>query len=205
MQTDTYANLATLVKGLTGNTEFASDEDALIQSFINRRIFHAYRRSQHWPRYLVFGEARAASSSVVPFTQATLNSIDTFLRIYKEEPYQVNSVVEYDFIVTADGAQVVGDTDDATTFYVDYKKRWEGPYNSTTNDDIPLEFFHYAAHGAVADFLRYDGQHDKATQEENYAESLLMLELGNVMNQRNINRAGTRVMTHNTQQLRYSR
>lgn len=205
MQTDTYANLYTLIKGLTGNTAFISSEDTLIQSFINRRIYNAYRRSTYWPRYLVLGEARAASSGVIPFTQVTLNNIDTFMRIFKEEPYQVNSVSEYDFVVTADGAHVAGDTDDATTFYVDYKKRWDGPYNDTTNDDIPLEFFHYAAHGAVADFLRYDKQLDKAIAEEQNAENYLMLELGNFMNQRNVNLAGKRIRTHNTQQLRYSR
>jgi len=55
VQTDTYANLATLIKGLTGNTTFTTEEDTLIASFINRRIYHAYRRTQHWPRYLKFG------------------------------------------------------------------------------------------------------------------------------------------------------
>lgn len=205
MQTDTYSNLATLVKGLTGNTTFTSEEDTLIQSFINRRIYNAYRRSIHWPRYATHGEERAATSGVIPFTEANLDSIDSFLRIYKEQPYQINSVTEYDFIVTADGAQVVGDTDDATSFYVDYKKRWEGPYNSTTNTDIPLEFFHYAAHGALADFLRYDKQHDKALAEEQAAEAYLMLELENVMNQRNINVAGKRIRTHASKQVRYSR
>ncbi len=205
MQTDTYSNLYTLVKGLTGNTTFTTEEDTLIQSFINRRIFQAYRRSVYWPRYLTLGEARAASDRTIPFTQSTLDSIDTFLRIYNNAPYETNSVTEYDFVVTADGAQVVGDTADATSFYVDYKKRLEGPYNNTTNDDIPLEFFHYAAHGAVADFLRYDKQLDKANSEEQYAEGLLMLELGNIQNQRNINLAGKRIRTHATQQTRYSR
>lgn len=205
MQTDTYSNLYTLVKGLTGNTTFTSEEDTLIQSFVNRRIFAAYRRSAYWPRYLTLGEARAASSRVIPFTEGALDPIDTFLRIYNNSPYQTNSVTEYDFVVTADGAQVVGDTADATSFYVDYKQRWAGPYNNTTNDDIPLEFFHYAVHGTVADFLRYDKQIDKAEAEEAYAESLLVLELGNIQNQRNINLAGKRIRTHATQQTRYSR
>jgi hypothetical protein len=205
MQTDTYANLYSLVKGLTGNTSFTSSEDTLIQSFINRRIYNAYRRSTYWPRYLVVGEARTATDSIIPFTQVSLDSIDTFMRVFKEQPYQVNSVVEYEFLVTADGAQVTGDSSGATTYYVDYKKRWEGPYNSTSNDDIPLEFFHYAAHGAVSDFLRYDKQLDKAMAEEQNAENYLMLELGNFMNQRNVNLAGKRIRTHNTQQARYSR
>jgi hypothetical protein len=205
MQTDTFTNLLTLVKGLSGNTSFTSAEETLVGSFINRRIYNAYKRSNYWPRYLVLGEARAATNSTIPFTQVTLNSIDSFLRIYDEEPWVTNSVDEYDFVVTADGAQILTNTSGASTFYVDYKKRWEGDYNSTTNQNVPLEFFHYGAHGAFADFLRYDGQLEKASAEEGYAESLLMLELENVMNQRNLNTAAKRIRSHTTQQARYTR
>ena len=205
MQTDTFTNLLSLVKGLTGNTAFTTAEETLVAQFINRRIYNAYRRSSYWPRYLVVGEARAATDSVIPFTQATLNSIDTFLRIYDEEPYVTNSVTEYEFVVTSDGARVLANTSDASTFYVDYKKRWDGDYNSTTNQAVPLEFFQYAAHGAFADFLRYDGQNEKATAEDGYAEGLLVLELENVMNQRNANTAAKRIRSHSTQQVRYTR
>ena len=93
----------------------------------------------------------------------------------------------------------------ASPLYVDYTKRWEGEYNSTSNQNVPLEFFHYEAHGAFADFLRYDGQLEKAAAEEGYAESLLMLELENVMNQRNLNTAAKRIRSHTTQQARYTR
>lgn len=205
MQTDTFTNLLTTVKGLSGNTTFTTSEDALVANFANRRIYNAYRRSPYWPRYLVLGEARAASGSVIPFTQATLNSIDTFLRIYTEEPWITNSVTELNFCMTADGAQVLENTDSATSFYVDYKKRWEGDYNTTSNTNVPLEFFHYAAHAAFADFLRYDGQNEKAMAEEQYAESLLVLELENAMLQRNANTVAKRMRTHNTQQARFTR
>ena len=203
MQTDTYSNLLSLVKGLSGNTSYTSAEETLVGSFINRRIYNAYRRSAYWPRYLVLGEARAASGSVIPFTQATLNNIDTFLRIYDQAPYVTNSVDEFEFVVTSDGAKVISNADSLTTFYVDYKKRWDGDYNSTTNQNVPLEFFHYAAHSAFADFLRYDGQNEKAAAEEAYAESLLVLELDNVMNQRNATRVASRVRSHATSQSRF--
>jgi hypothetical protein len=152
---------------------------------------------------MVLGEARAASSNVIPFDQVTLNSIDTFLRIYDQQPYLTNSVDEFEFVVTYDGARVLSNTDSLTTFYVDYKKRWEGDYNNTTNQNVPLEFFHYGAHAAFADFLRYDGQNDKAQAEEGYAESLLVLELENAMNQRNANRVASRFRSHATSQARF--
>jgi hypothetical protein len=204
MQTDTFTNLLTLTKGLTGNTAFTAEETVLVSAFINRRLYNAYRRNQHWPRYLVTGEARAISAGVVPFTQATLNPIDTFFRIYKEAPYGTYSVPELTFYATANGASLVSPPDDVTTVYVDYKKRWDGDYNTTTNTQVPQEFFQYAAHGAFADFLRYDGQNEKAAAEDAYAESLLMLELENVMNQRNFNTVGKRIRSHSSTQSRHS-
>jgi len=308
MQTDTYSNLLALVRGLSGNTSFATAEDTLVGSFINRRIYNAYRRSAYWPRYLVLGEEREVSSSTVastalalstkytiltsgttdwvlmgspnttvgtsftisaltgnataltngkrykiktagttnftligaannnvgteftatgagtgtgtvdlnvgtgtatlysdtiPFTQSAKNDIDTFLRVYDNEPYVINSIDEFEFVVTADGARVISNTDGLTSFFVDYKKEWEGSYNSSTNPNVPLEFFHYAAHGAFADFLRYDGQNEKAAAEEAYAESLLVLELENAMNQRNATRVASRFRSHATSQSRF--
>jgi len=204
MTTDTYGNLLELVKALSGNTALTTEETSLVNQFINRRIYNAYRRINYWPRYLVLGEARAVSGGVVPFTQATLNPIGSFLRIYDEAPYGTYSVTELTYNVTADGADIVSPPDGLDTVYVDYKKRWDGPYNSTTNSLVPLEFFHYAAHSAFADFLRYDGQNDKAAAEEGYAESLLVLELEDVMNQRNFNTAGKRIRSHQTTQSRHS-
>jgi len=204
MTTDTYSNLLELVKALSGNTALTTEETSLVNQFINRRIYNAYRRINYWPRYLVLGEARAVSGGVVPFTQATLNPIGSFLRIYDEAPYGTYSVTELTYNVTADGADIVSPPDGLDTVYVDYKKRWDGPYNSTTNSLVPLEFFHYAAHAAFADFLRYDGQNDKAAAEEGYAESLLVLELEDVMNQRNFNTAGKRIRSHQTTQSRHS-
>jgi len=204
MTTDTYGNLLELVKALSGNTALTTEENSLVNQFINRRIYNAYRRINYWPRYLVLGEARAVSGGAVPFTQATLNPIGSFLRIYDEAPYGTYSVTELTYNVTSDGADIVSPPDGLDTVYVDYKKRWDGPYNSTTNSLVPMEFFHYAAHGAFADFLRYDGQNEKAAAEEGYAESLLVLELEDVMNQRNFNTAGKRIRSHQTTQSRHS-
>jgi len=74
MQTDTYSNLLALVRGLSGNTSFATAEDTLVGSFINRRIYNAYRRSAYWPRYLVLGEEREVSSSTVASTALALST-----------------------------------------------------------------------------------------------------------------------------------
>lgn len=202
MQTQSFSELLTLAKGLTGNTTLQTDEDTLITAFVNRRIYNAYRRSHYWPRYLVLGEARAIDDCCVPFTQESLDSVDTFLRIYDAAPYGTTTISELDFLVTEDGALVTGDTSDYTAVYVDYKKRWDGDYNTTTNTLVPLEFYHYAAHGAAADWLRYDHQNEKADASEGFAESLLALELRNVMNQKNHTLGSMRIRNHLTTQSR---
>lgn len=205
MQTASYSSLVSLVKGLTGNTTLATSETTLVGEFINRRIYQAYRQYNYWPRYLVVGEERAMTDNVVPFTQATLENIDTFLRIYNAEPYVTNSVGEYEWVVTADGARIMVNSSSATTAFVDYKKRWGGDYNDTTNTNVPLEFYHYAAHAAAADFLRYNLQTEKAMAEEQYAWNLLVLELTNPMNARNASNAGFRVTNHASAQNRTRR
>jgi hypothetical protein len=202
MTTRTWSELQTLLKGLCGVTSFETTESDLVASFINRRLYRAYKASDYWPRYLVIGEARNVSGDYIPFTQAQLNTIDTFLRIYDAEPYASTVPVEYDFNVSAGGALVNGGVGDTTTFYCDYKKIWDGPFNSTTNDDIPQEFFEYACHGAYSDFLRYDKQTDKAALAEAEAEAFLQIELANPMIARTAQVAGRRIRTHSTSQSR---
>jgi hypothetical protein len=80
-------------------------------------------------------------------------------------------------------------SDNDTSIYVTYKKQITPAYISTWDlnssgtaalDDItliPNEFFHYIAHATYADFLRMDGQHDKAILEERTAEKYLANEL----------------------------
>ena len=66
--------------------------------------------------------------------------------------------------------------------YVTYKKPILDDFGKvisslTANSEVPNEFFNYTAHGTYADFLRMDGQHDKAAFEENKAELFLATEL----------------------------
>jgi hypothetical protein len=65
-----------------------------------------------------------------------------------------------------------------------------------------LEFFYYAAHATYADFLRMDGQVDKAIAEEQIAMNYLMLELNKAQNQRNNNALFRRISTYVSTQSR---
>jgi hypothetical protein len=201
MTSRTFTDLSTLIKGLCGVTRFTTEETTLITAFANRRLYGAYRRSDYWPRYLVLGESRAVVDNVIPFEEGALDDIDTFLRVYDAAPYGATATQEYNFNVTSSGARVIGDTDGATAFFVDYKSVFNGPF-TTASEDIPEEFFQYAAHGTYADFLRYDKQTDKASVADMEAEQFLYLELSNVMIQRTSQHAGRRITTHSSSQAR---
>ena len=71
---------------------------------------------------------------------------------------------------------------------------------SSTN--VPMEFFYFTAHATYADFLRMDGQLDKAMAEEQVAQSYLAAELQKAESQRNNNITVRRISTHGTRQSR---
>lgn len=98
------------------------------------------------------------NSNIIPYTQSGLNTIDTFLRIFKVYPpfYQYSSI-ELEFYVDYQGAHVVNDTTSTQTNYVTYKKVWEGPYTSASTN-IPEEWYDYICQGVYADYLGMDGK-----------------------------------------------
>lgn len=127
--------------------------------------------------------------------------IDSFNRIWSTNPLLLNSAIEYEFYVDSDGAHVVNNYSGLEGFWVGFVKKWGGPYADTATD-IPGEFFEYAAHAAYADFLRGDGQVDKAIAEENIAQQYLVVELDKAETQRNNNALYRRISTYTSRQSR---
>lgn len=188
MQDRTYGDMFKLIQSLSGVGSFASSEQDDIANFINRRFFEAYQTSQMWPRYLVIGEERSIATSpaqTIPYAETAKSNIGEFIRIHRSQPFLRNSALEFDFYVDSSGAHILNlTTADATSAFVTYKKEFTpftvtGSY-STSTDTVPAEFFHYIAHAAYADFLRMDGQTDKALIEEQTAGNYLALELEKV-------------------------
>lgn len=201
MQTKTYNSLFSLIKALSGVNEFTDEENGYILSFINRRADEAYDSSQMWPRYLVVGEERTIdSNNVVAYTQLSKDDIAEFIRIHRTQPFDRKSVIEYDYYVTASGAHILNiEGSDNTSVYVTYKKKLDDITESST---IPLEFFYFIAHSAYADFLRMDGQIEKAVLEENVARNYLDMELGKLDNIANNNSINKKISTYVNRQSR---
>lgn len=201
MQTKAYSEFFDLVESLAGVSDFTSLEDSRIVVFMNRRLYMAYNASQSWNRFMVIGEERTLTDHSVPYSQAPLATIGEFIRIHRNRPFYDNTAIEYEFYVDSNGANILNRIDSTTSsVFVTYKKQWQDYTNVST--DIPLEFFHYAAHGAYADFLRMDGQLDKAMAEEQIAQSYLDIELGKAEQQRTSNIINRRISTHLSRQSR---
>ena len=142
------------------------------------------------------------NTNIVPFTQAGKSDIDTFLRIHKTyQPFYLYSAVELEYYVNADGAHLVGDTAPSTDTYVTYKMVWDGPYtNASTN--IPGEWLDHLAHAVYADYLRQDGQNEKAIAEENIAKGILDDQLQKTDVSRATGMMAHRISTHNSRSFR---
>lgn len=204
MQTKTYAELFALIQALCG-VVFASIETPRIKALINRRALRAYRATNYWPRFLKIGEQRVVTSGVIPFTESGKDSIDTFLRVHKQAPYVTASVQEYDIMVTASGSTLVcGDLDPSEAF-VTYKAQLTDTYGDGSGEStaIPAEWYQYLAHGTYADYLRAEGQQEKAALADQEAEGLLQDELIRIDEQHTIQLVANRVFTNANMQSRY--
>ena len=204
MQTRTYAELLSLIQSLSG-VVFATLELGRIKALINRRALRAYRSTNYWPRFLKIGEERAVTSDVVPYTESGKSSIDTYLRIHVQAPYVTTSVQEYDIMVTADGAKLVAGNTAPTSAFVTYKAQLTDTYGDGTGEStaIPAEWYQYMAHGTYADYLRAEGQQEKAALADQEADMLLQEEMIRIDEQHTLQMVANRIFTNANMQMRY--
>jgi hypothetical protein len=141
----------------------------------------------------------------MPYTEAGLSSVDTFLRIFKQAPYIASSVQEFDFTVTADGATLVAGDLDPSTAFVTYKAQLTDTYGDGAGEtsSVPAEWFQYLAHGTYADYLRAEGQQEKAALADQEAEALLTEELIRLDENHTSGFVSNRIRTNANMQLRW--
>jgi hypothetical protein len=204
MQTRTYAELLSLIQSLSG-VIFATLELGRIKALINRRALRAYRSTNYWPRFLKIGEERVVTNDVVPYTESGKSSIDTYLRIHVQAPYVTTSVQEYDIMVTADGAKLVAGNTAPTSAFVTYKAQLSDTYGDGAGEStsIPAEWYQYMAHGTYADYLRAEGQQEKAALADQEADMLLQEEMIRIDEQHTLQLVANRIFTNANMQMRY--
>jgi hypothetical protein len=154
--------------------------------------------------------ATLSSGSVSPYLgyisydQPTFPDVDTFIRMFNRKPYQTNSVQEYDYHISTEGAvPLIGSTNPSSVF-VTYKSVNSAQYGTAAGEttEIPLEWFQYLGHAVYADYLRSEGQQDKSQLVDQEAQMILEEELIRIDNQRNTGMLGTRISTNSNMQFR---
>ena len=162
----------------------------------------------------VSGTPLVVDKQMIPYAQTGRDTIGSFNRIHRKKAFLNQSSVEYDFFVDFDGANILNITSTTdNSAFVTYKKQFT-PFTITVSDpvvvadftgstvEVPAEFFAYLAHATYADFLRMDGQTDKAFSEENTASIALALELEKIDIISNNNTVNKRFSTYVNRQFR---
>jgi aspartate 1-decarboxylase len=204
---DTAASAAPQASGtftVTGGTQQFIEADTIKKDNITDVVTFTARDSST-DSLLVEGK------NLIPYAQTGKSTVGSFNRIFRKQAFLNSSAHEYEFFVDFTGANilnVVSTTDNAA--FISYKKEFT-PFNVTGSTvaeftgstvEVPAEFFAYIAHATYADFLRMDGQTDKAFAEENTASGALALELEKVDIISNNNTVNKRFSTYVNRQSR---
>ena len=150
------------------------------------------------------GTARPALG-YVPYAETGKSSVDTFLRFFKQAPYIASSVQEFDYTVTAEGATLVAGDLNPSTAFLTYKAQLSDTYGDGAGEtsSVPAEWFQYLAHGTYADYLRAEGQQEKAALADQEAEALLTEELIRLDENHTSGFVSNRIRTNANMQLRW--
>jgi hypothetical protein len=203
----TYQNLEERFKSIAGLAALETTDAAFLRQAVNRRIRTAFERYP-WPDFTVIGEsvtlATADDNTIQTYgtNKDLANDSNVVFRIHKSDPTDTRYPEEYTYVSILNSGgypsvKIINPTVlNATDVFVTYRKDLEsvvadgGSYTSGSfgdesgdNPNIPYQFFEYCAFGAYADFLRGDGQTDKAQVEDQNAELILVSEIDKVRNQ----------------------
>jgi hypothetical protein len=177
------------------------------QSSLSNRIFKSFAVGSYFVATGVgtgTGTVRPANSTI-PYTETGLSPVDTFLRVFKQAPYAASSVQEFDYTVTSGGAKLVSGDLNPLTAFVTYKAQFTDVYGDNTGEvsDVPAEWFQYLAHSTYSDYLRAEGQQERASIAAAEADLVLQDELIRLDENHTSGFVSNRIRTNANMQLRW--
>ena len=172
-RTATYASWLTRLESLLGIEQgtMQTDEAAAALGFFNAAIRRAWD-ANYWIDNCLIEERTPDANLVIEWTQAGETEIAEVFEVYKTNPYATTLPGRVGYTLTRDGIQLVGPTE-ADPVWVYFRERCP---TYTASDSFPYIFFEYVLKAAYADWLRSDGQNDKAAQADAQAEEILQRE-----------------------------
>jgi hypothetical protein len=117
---------------------------------------------------------------------------------------------EYQYTVGSDGAELISGTVSPSSAFVAYKSvltfstaAGATSQSLTSSSLIPEEWFEYIAHGTYADYLRAEGQQEKAAVADAEASEILLDELMRLDEQHTQTLISNRMFTNSNMQVRW--
>lgn len=195
LRTSSYSTWKKAFESLVGIEQggLQTDEALAVQRFFNKAIRRAWE-SNYWLDVCYIEERTPDENYVIDWTQEGLTEIGEVFAVFRTSPYLSALPGRVAYTLTRDGIQLVGATT-TDSVWVHYRERCPLFSETTTtltddaSDEIvddgglgigaagsgsfPYIFFEYCLHAAFADWLRSDGQNDKAAQADAQAQELL--------------------------------
>ena len=192
---------------LTGSGGVGTYTISNTQPTLTTRSFNSYAIGSYFIATGVgtgTGTVRLANSTI-PYTETGLSPVDTFLRVFKQAPYAASSVQEFDYTVTSGGAKLVSGDLNPLTAFVTYKAQFTDVYGDNTGEvsDVPAEWFQYLAHSTYSDYLRAEGQQERASIAAAEADLVLQDELIRLDENHTSGFVSNRIRTNANMQLRW--
>lgn len=174
MQTTTYDSLEKKFRSLAGLATLDATDKFFFENNLNARIRDAWDRLD-WPELIQVEELPVGSDGVASKTTGKVSS--DILEAWNKNPFQERSAVKVEYTIV-DSKIILPTTFDQSSVYVLSKKIFSEYDNSST--DIPKFLENFVISAVFADFLRGDGQHEKASIEESRAEEYLLRQIDRV-------------------------
>jgi hypothetical protein len=172
-RTATYASWKARFESLVGIEQggLQTDEALAVIGFFNKAIRKAWD-SNYWLDVCMVESRTPDSDLLIDFAQPGETEIADVFAVWNTSPYLNALPARVGYTLTRDGVQLIGPTS-ADPVWIYYRERCP---TYTASDTFPYIFFEYVLHAAYADWLRSDGQNDKAAQADAQAEEYLQLE-----------------------------
>jgi len=204
--TATYSQLKSRFRALAGLDALQATDASFLRDLVNRAARIAHERYP-WPQFTVMGESVAIVTSdanrlrIYGTSNKLANDANVVFRIHKEDPTTTRYPDEYTFLTELDSGGypsvkiIEPSTLDGVNVFVTYRKDLRSEINSGSatsgyygdeagdSQEIPNFFFEYLVHSSYANFLRGDGQTEKAIAEEANSEIILQQEIDLVREQ----------------------
>jgi hypothetical protein len=129
--------------------------------------------------------------------------VDTVIKVHREQPYLIQSAQEFDFYISNGKINVISAPLDPEYVWITYQSQLLNYYDEDGEFPVDNEWFEYIAHGVYADYLRAEGQQERAALADQEADAILQDELIRLDEQRTTGLIGTRINTNSNMQIRW--